>query len=226
MPPRSRSTRSSRAKKSPTASSSRRPTTRKCYFNEYHSRMRPGSHHMLLYIQAAAPPGDGARTRPGDVAARRADHEHQPLWSADADRSTSRASGNGARERRAGGSHPSEAAGHHAGPLHQRADKPILREAWANVVYVDKSEVTQLGDPIFFIAGVTMNVEEGQTTVIHGTAPVPTNAGPDFRLITRDARTITRTRRASPLPRRSPGSNEDHPRQLPHDARAAGAAAH
>ena len=58
---RSRSTRCSRARKSPTASSSRRPNDRDVYFNEYHSRMRPGSHHMLLYIQDQRGHGDRAR---------------------------------------------------------------------------------------------------------------------------------------------------------------------
>src|ERR1019366_4933272 len=56
-------------------------------------------------------------------------------------------------------------------------------EAWANIQFVDKSLVTQLGDPIFFIAGVTMNVKMGQTLTVHGTAKVPAAASPDFRLI-------------------------------------------
>jgi hypothetical protein len=61
--------------------------------------------------------------------------------------------------------------------------EPILREAWANVMYTDPSTVTELGDPIFFIAGVTMNIAVGQTVINRGTATVPQNAGPNFRLV-------------------------------------------
>src|SRR5262249_11494320 len=61
--------------------------------------------------------------------------------------------------------------------------KPILREGWANIMYVDKSQVKVLGDPIFFVAGVPMNLPVGQTIVNHGTATVPSNAASDFRLV-------------------------------------------
>jgi hypothetical protein len=59
---------------------------------------------------------------------------------------------------------------------------PILREGWANVMYVDKSKVKILGDPIFFVAGTSMSIPVGQTVLNHGTATVPMNASPDFRL--------------------------------------------
>ena len=50
---------------------------------------------------------------------------------------------------------------------------PILREGWANLVYVDPATVTQLGDPIFFLGGLSMNVAPGTTQVIKGKAIAP-----------------------------------------------------
>jgi len=61
--------------------------------------------------------------------------------------------------------------------------KPILREVWANIVYTPASAVTQVGDPISFIAGVNMNVPMGQSQAILGSATVPENVAPDFRLV-------------------------------------------
>src|SRR5882672_2350240 len=41
------------------------PNAADVFFNEYHSRMRPGSHHMLLYIQ---PPNGSIHTSTGPEA--------------------------------------------------------------------------------------------------------------------------------------------------------------
>src|SRR5579872_4121744 len=61
--------------------------------------------------------------------------------------------------------------------------QPILREGWANVMFVDKSLVKIVSDPIFFIAGTSMSIAVGQTVINHGTATVPQNADPSFRLV-------------------------------------------
>lgn len=45
-------------------------------------------------------------------------------------------------------------------------DQPMLREAWANVAYKDPAAVTKIIDPIFFIAGLTLNLAPGDTTVV------------------------------------------------------------
>ena len=116
-----------RARRSPTACSSRRRTSRTVYFNAYHSRMRPGSHHMLLYIQntpvaetrperrAAAPATQGSRQHATSSARRRR-------------RSTSTATSTAPpRTTALAVADPAAAAGHHAAPLHQRghqADPP------------------------------------------------------------------------------------------------------
>jgi hypothetical protein len=61
--------------------------------------------------------------------------------------------------------------------------KPILREVWANMRLVDKSQVTQQADFQFFIGGGLMNVAEGTSTTVGGSVTVPNGVAPDFRMI-------------------------------------------
>ena len=159
------------------------PNDTDVYFNEYHSRMRPGSHHMLLYIQSDPLPETGPKDAPGDCSLA-GQLKTTNLFGAQTQKLDVVGNVDGAPENNGSGIMiPAKQQGIMQVHFINTTSKPILREAWANVVYVDKSQVTQLGDPIFFIAGVTMNVAKGQTVVIHGTAPVPDNAGPDFRLV-------------------------------------------
>lgn len=158
------------------------PNDTDVYFDEYHSRMRPGSHHLLLYIQSQALPetgngGPGQCSLAGQLMTTN-------LFGAQTASLDVKGLGNDAAEN-AGMAVLIPAKQQAIMQVHfiNTTSKPILREAWANVIYTDKSQVTQLGAPIFFIAGVTMDVAKGQTANIHGTANVPANAGPDFRLI-------------------------------------------
>jgi hypothetical protein len=47
---------------------------------------------------------------------------------------------------------------------------PMLKEGWANLVYIDPSQVKQLGDPIFWLGGLGMNVPPGERQIIKGKA--------------------------------------------------------
>jgi hypothetical protein len=158
------------------------PNDKDVYFNEYHSRMRPGSHHLLLYIQSAALPETG-KGGPGQCSLA-GQLQTTNLFGAQTATLDVKGLGNDAAEN-AGMAVliPAKQQGIMQVHFINAGTKPILREAWANVLYVDKSQVTQLSAPIFFIAGAGMNVAKGQTTVIHGAATVPDTAGPDFRLI-------------------------------------------
>ena len=60
--------------------------------------------------------------------------------------------------------------------------QPILREAWANFRYADPRTVTELADPVQFAAGVFSSIPVGTSVINSGTATVPANAAPDFRL--------------------------------------------
>jgi hypothetical protein len=170
------------------------PNDTEVYFDEYHSRMRPGSHHLLLYIQSAKLPETGkGGPSPCNLAG---EINTINLFGAQTATLDVKGLGNDAAEN-AGMAVRIPARQQGIMQIHfiNTGSKPILREAWANVVYTDKSQVTQLGAPIFFIAGVTMNIAKGQTQVIHGTAAVPTNAGPDFRLIAATPHYHTHTNR-------------------------------
>jgi hypothetical protein len=167
------------------------PNDAEVYFNEYHSRMRPGSHHMLLYIQ------DNKVTETGKNGPANCNQGlSRNLFGAQTPTLDTVGNADGA---------PENVGGAVRIPAHQQGvmqlhfinagKTDMLREGWANVIYIDKSKVTQLGDPIFFIAGVTMNVKMGETTVIHGTAKVPADAAPDFRLVSATPHYHTHTTR-------------------------------
>jgi hypothetical protein len=156
------------------------PNDQDVYFNTYHARMRPGSHHMLLYIQDTVVPPTG---KDGPALCNQG-ADSRNLFGAQSPDLDVEGNADGAPENNGFGV---KIPAHQQGvmQLHfiNAGTTPMLREAWANVLYVDKSQITQLGDPIFFIAGALMDVKMGQTTTIHGVAQVPDNAGPDFRLV-------------------------------------------
>jgi hypothetical protein len=146
------------------------------YFNEYHSRLRPGSHHMLLYIQNQQVT-EGGPSPCNQTLSRNLFGATSPTMDASINMSD---------------------APENAGlavripPMQQVAMQmhvinvgttPILREGWANIMFTDKANAKVIGDPIFFLAGVTMNIQVGQTVLNHGTATVPSNADPNFRLL-------------------------------------------
>ncbi len=149
------------------------------YFNEYHSRMRPSSHHMLLYIQDTKVTETGTN---GPAACNQSLSRN--LFGAQTPSLDTIGNEDGAPENNGAAVEI---------PAHQQVvmqmhfinagKTDLLREGWANVVFVDKSKVTQLSDPIFFIAGLSMKVAMGETTVVHGSAQVPADAAPDFRLL-------------------------------------------
>jgi hypothetical protein len=165
------------------------------YFNAYHSRMRAGSHHMLLYVQGQSGPSLGSNgglsLSSGPVT------ETGSNGPTDCNQPLSTSNLFGAQTPTLDVTSIADAPEDDGlavpiPPLQQGAlqahfinatSKPILREVWANVLYVDKSEVTQVGNPIFFLGGLGMNVPLGQSRAITGTATVPSDVAPDFRLI-------------------------------------------
>jgi hypothetical protein len=144
------------------------------FFNEYHGRMRPGSHHMLLYVQDTHVPdstGPGSCNQGLDT--RNIFGAQTPTIDV---------------ERISGGAAENEGLAVHLGAQLQgvvqmhfinTGDEPILREGWANIIYAKPEEVKVLGDPIFFLGGIGMNVPPGETQVISGRAEAPA----DVRLV-------------------------------------------
>ena len=155
------------------------PNTTDVYFNEFHSRLRPGSHHLLLYVQ---PISGSVHTSTAPEACNQGISTRNLFGATSPKMDVKRISPSPENDGLAVKLGPAQQA---VAQLHviNATDKPILREAWANIVYTDPATVTELGDPIFFIAGVTMSIAVGQTVINSGTATVPANVAPDFRLV-------------------------------------------
>jgi hypothetical protein len=151
------------------------PNATDVYFNAYHSRLRPGSHHMLLYLQNNTVP-EGGPSACNQGLSRNLFGATTPTM--DAAGLSNAPENDGLAVKIA--PHQQVAMQMHVINV---GSTPILREGWANVMYVDKSRVKVLGDPIFFTGGISMSIPVGQTVLNHGTATVPSNAAPDFRLV-------------------------------------------
>jgi len=150
------------------------PNEAEVFHSEYHGRMRPGSHHMLVF------------TRSNDVADSDAPQAcNQGLDTAmilgaqtptiDIDRSQNPAPENDGLAQKLTPRAQAVFQLHYL----NTSNKPMLREAWANVIYRDPSTVKILSDPIFFLAGLAANIPPGTTRVSKGQAVAPQ----DVRLV-------------------------------------------
>jgi hypothetical protein len=155
--------------------------TEPVYFNQYHSRMRPGSHHMLLYVQ---PPGGVTETSAdaGPVDCTQGLQTRNLFGATSPTLDISNFDGAPENEGLAVEIPATQQAVMQAHFINT-GTTPILREVWANIVYTPKSTVKTLGDPIFFLAGLTESIGEGTSTTLHGEATVPPKAAPNFRLV-------------------------------------------
>jgi len=138
------------------------------FFNEYHGRMRPGSHHMLLYVQdTQVADSIGPENCRQGLDTRNIFGAQTPAID------VTRISG-GAKENE-GLAVQLDAQLQGVVQMHfiNTGNEPILREGWANIIYANPDEVQVLGDPIFFLGGLGMNVPPGQTQIISGKAEAP-----------------------------------------------------
>jgi len=158
------------------------PNTETVYFNEYHSRMRPGSHHMLLFTQ---PAGGGVTETPPDGGPLNCTQSltQRNLFGATTPKlDIANFDGSPENEGLAVDIPPMQQAVMQAHFINT-GTVPILREVWANIVYTPHSAVKTLGDPIFFLAGLTESIGEGTSTTLHGHATIPSKAADNFRLV-------------------------------------------
>jgi hypothetical protein len=141
--------------------------TTEVFFRQYHARMRPGSHHMLLYLQ------DARRDESTGPEACRQGLDTRNIFGS---QTLVMDVGNVVRgEENDGLAIKLEPNQQGVVQMHfiNTGNTPILREGWANLVYIDPSKVKQLGDPIFWLGGLGMNVQPGTTEIIKGTAVAP-----------------------------------------------------
>ncbi len=171
------------------------------YFSGYHNRMRPGSHHMLLYVQPMGNSGPtigdngglslggGTSTGPQITGTKGPSECNQGLSTRnlfgaqtptlDVDGLTAGAVENNGLAVDI----PASQQGVMQAHFINATSGPLLREDWANILFVPKDQVTQLGDPIFFLGGLGMNIPMGESQAIKGFATVPAGVAPDFRLV-------------------------------------------
>jgi hypothetical protein len=146
----------------------------------YHSSMRPGSHHFIMFGlkdgQATGPvkAGDGAESAVGAVGGE---------FLAGATRATQNIDTKGEYPEDQGIG--SEMAPHRAvaNNLHfiNIGDHPLLQELWVNFIYIDESEVTQYVKPITWYGGLGMNIKPGQHVTLKND-PKSCTAPGDVRL--------------------------------------------
>jgi hypothetical protein len=146
------------------------------YFNEYHSRLRPGSHHMLLYIQNQQVP-EGVPSACNQTLSRNLFGATSPTMDASVNMS------NAPEDEGLAVRIPPKQQVVMQMHVINVGTAPILREGWANIMYTDKAHAKIIGDPIYFLGGLSMSIPVGQTVLNHGTATVPANADPNFRLL-------------------------------------------
>ncbi|HMI85400.1 MAG TPA: hypothetical protein VK550_14995 [Polyangiaceae bacterium] len=150
------------------------PNEVEIFHSEYHGRMRPGSHHMLVFTrssEAADSVGPEACNQGLDTAMILG----AQTPTIDIDRSQNPAPENDGLAQKLT---PRAQAVFQLHYLNSSA-KPMLREAWVNVIYRDASTVKVLSDPIFFLAGLAANIPPATTKITKGQAVAPQ----DVRLV-------------------------------------------
>jgi len=144
------------------------PNEVEVFHSEYHGRMRPGSHHMLVFTRSSEQP-DSAGPEACNQGLDTAMILGAQTPTIDIDR------GNNPAPENEGLAQKLLPHAQAVFQLHylNSSSKPKLREAWANVIYRDPSTVKVLSDPIFFLAGLAANIPPATTKITKGQAVAP-----------------------------------------------------
>jgi hypothetical protein len=129
------------------------PNVTDIHFNDFHVRLRPGTHHMITYAQPNEMPDS---TVPE---ACRQGAQFTFLVGATAPNTDILMSGNGAPEFE-GAAMLISAKSQAAVQMHfiNTTDHDRLKEGWINMMYVDSSNVKLETNPITWLGGVGMNI--------------------------------------------------------------------
>jgi hypothetical protein len=170
------------------------PNTELKYYDEYHSRMRSGTHHMILWAPTAdnhdkvTPPADGTLT----------DSCRDLTYTFALGAQAALGAGGGVLDVPLPGKNA--VAPENEGLAYQElpttsvamethyintTPNPILREVWLNINYEDSSLVKTKIDSVFFIGGLSMNVlPHTQQSITAGPAQQPVvPAGQQVRVL-------------------------------------------
>ena len=150
------------------------PNDVEVFHSEYHGRMRPGSHHLLVFTQSAQMgDSDGPQACNQGLDTTMILGAQTPTI--DIDRNQDHAPENDGLAQKL----PPQAQAVFQLHYLNTSGVPILREAWVNVIYRDPSTVKALSDPIFFLAGLGANIPPFTTKITRGQATAPQ----DLRLV-------------------------------------------
>ena len=150
------------------------PNDVEVFHAEYHGRMRPGSHHLLVFTRSS-PVDDSVGPEGCNQGTDSAMILGAQTPTVDIDNTRAAAPENAGTAQRLAPHAQAVIQVHYL----NTSSKPILREAWANVIYRDPSTVKTLIDPIFFLAGLAANIQPGKTQISRGQA----TASREMRLI-------------------------------------------
>jgi len=150
------------------------PNDVEVFHAEYHGRMRPGSHHLLVFTRSS-PMADSVAPEACNQGTDSAMILGAQTPTIDIDNTRGAAPENEGTAQRLAPHAQAVIQVHYL----NTSSKPMLREAWANVIYRDPSTVKTLTDPIFFLAGIGANIRPGTTHISRGQA----TASREMRLI-------------------------------------------
>jgi len=156
------------------------PNEETVFTRGYHSHMRPGSHHFIMFgVKDTAPTGptqagEGTESAVGAIGGEFLAGATRAVQNIDTRGEYPEDQGIG-----------SEMVPHRvvANNLHfiNLEEEPLLQELWVNWIYIDESEVTQFVKPITWFGGLGMNIPPG-THVTLQNAPASCTAPGDVRV--------------------------------------------
>jgi hypothetical protein len=140
------------------------------YFYGFHSRLRPGSHHLIVTAikddrEDVLGDCEGGGLMGGAIAGLAG--AQTPI------RDFPEASGDAPENAGLGKKLPARAQASMQLHFVNTGTEPILREAWVNVMYKDAAEVTQSVSTVAHIGGIGMAVQPNTTEVLKFQADVP-----------------------------------------------------
>ena len=124
------------------------PNDKEVFINQYHARMRPGSHHMITYLTDKAVPDSAVPEECGlDANMRFLVGAQEKVIDVLADEQAPEQEGYAMKL---------PANQQAAIQLHyvNTGTEPILKETWVNVLFTDPATVTTLVDPLFWLGGL------------------------------------------------------------------------
>jgi hypothetical protein len=143
------------------------PNAATIFTNEFHGRMRPGSHHLIVFAQNTSV-ADGLAACSQGTDMRFLTGSQTPVLDVPLPGSQPAPENEGLAMQ-------IEPQTQVALQLHyiNTGTEPVLRESWVNVMYTDPADVKTLMEPIFFIGGFFMNVQPNTEKIIKGSGSAP-----------------------------------------------------